>query len=449
MIKCVRIQNNLSLKQVIKIELKKQWTRNVKKYILRRKEMIRNMKIQKMIATGVLSISMLFGILMIHTEAVNQTSNTNQSTSVQNGTGQNTSNQNTTSKKVTNSNVASQNTNQTTNATTVEKSSNANLSNLGIKPHDFKGFRSGTTSYQVAVPQNTTTIEVYATTQDKKATLVGTGKKNLEMGENQFDVQVTAEDGTKKTYTLHIDRGGEDSADSAETGNGLAELKINNLSLSPAFHTNVYEYTVKYIGEDTRLNIETKPTDENYTIEVIGNENLQEGENIITILVSDKNGDNIATYQVTVNKSLVDEEAIAREQAEAKAKQQKMIIGIVVAVAILGIIVFMLIRRKRNQQLAEDFSGISFYHRKDSDDYEEEEDDDTLPKALKQTKIEKKEQDEKDVNQEEAQEEEEIENMPKEELKEKFLNNYSNYEEDYEEDENSKRKGKRKGKRFK
>lgn len=425
-----------------------------KNYILRRKEMIGNMRIQKMIAIGVLSISMLFGILVIHTEAVNQTSNTNQTTSVQNGTSQNTisqniTSQNTTNKNVTNSNVTSQNTNQTTNATTVEKSSNANLSNLGIKPHDFTGFRYGTTSYQVAVPENTTTIEIYATPQDKKATLVGTGKKNLEMGENSFDIEVTAEDGTKKTYTLHIDRGGEDSEDNTEIGNGLAELKINHLSLSPAFQTNVYEYTVKYIGEDTKLNIETKPTDEDYTIEVIGNENLQEGENIITILVSDKNGDNIATYQVTVNKSLVDEEAIARQEAEAKAKQQKMIMGIIVAVAILGIVVFMIIRRKKNQELAEDFSGISFYHRKDSDDYEEEEDDDTLPKALKQTKIEKEEQDKKEVDQEEVQEQDEIENMPKEELKEKFLNSYSNYEEDYEEDTNSKKKAKRKGKRFK
>lgn len=426
-----------------------------KNYILRRKEMIGNMRIQKMIAIGVLSISMLFGILVIHTEAVNQTSNTNQTTSVQNGTSQNTisqniTSQNTTNKNVTNSNVTSQNTNQTTNATTVEKSSNANLSNLGIKPHDFTGFRYGTTSYQVAVPENTTTIEIYATPQDKKATLVGTGKKNLEMGENQFDVEVTAEDGTKKIYTLYIDRGGEDSEDNTEIGNGLAELKINNLTLSPAFQTNVYEYTVKYIGEDTKLNIETKPTDEDYTVEVIGNENLQEGENIITVLVSDKNGDNIATYQVTVRKSLVDEEAIAREEAEAKEKQQKMIIGIVVAVVILLIIVFMIIRRKKNQELAEDFSGISFYQKKDSDDYEEEEDDKDLPKALKQTTVYKKdEQESQNINQEEAQEEHEIENMPKEELKEKFLNNYSNYEEDYEEDTNSKKKAKRKGKRFK
>lgn len=407
--------------------------------------MIVNMKIKKMITTGVLSISMLFGILVIHTEAVNETSNTNQMTSVQNGTTQNAISNN-----VTSSNVTSQNTTNVTNAITTEKSSNANLSNLGIRPHDFTGFRYGITSYNVTVPENTTTIEIYASAQDKKATLVGTGKKNLEMGENQFDVEVTAENGTKKTYTLHVDRGGEDSGESTEIGNGLAELKINNLSLSPTFHTNVYEYTVKYIGEDTKLNIETKPTDEDYTIEVIGNENLQEGENIITILVSDQNGDNIATYQVTVNKSLVDEEAIAREEAEAKAKQQKMIIGIVVAVVILMIIVFIIIRHKRNQELAEDFSGISFYQKKDPDDYEEENDDDDLPKALKQTKTYKEEEQEKqDANQEEEQEEDEIENMPKEELKEKFLNNYSNYEEDYEEDENAKRKGKRKGKRFK
>lgn len=353
-----------------------------------------------------------------------------------------------------------QNTNSTmknTTTTTAEKSSNANLSNLGIKPHDFTGFRYGVTSYEVSVPEDTETVEVYAMTQDKQATVTGTGNKALEMGENKVEVIVTAEDGSQKTYSINITRGAkEDSEAVTKVENGLAKLKINDLSLSPKFKTNVYEYTVKYIGEDTKLEIETEATNPNYEVDVIGNSNLQEGENTITILVSESNGDNVATYQVNVNKSLVDQEAIAKEEAEKKENQQKIILGVVGAiVVIVAIVVVTIVIRKRNIKLEEEYSGRNSYDRE-----EEEADEDEVPKALRGKRYQMEEQEE--IEQEEEgmeenskevfeDEEEDFDKLPKDELKEKFLNGYTSqveldFEEDYKE---PKRKRKSKGKRFK
>lgn len=389
----------------------------------------KNRKVQRYVFTIImLSISILFGLLTIQNEAVNETNQTN----------------------------SKNNTTQTSsNTTATTKSSNANLSNLGIRPHDFSGFKAATTSYKAVVPENTETIEVYAKVQDEKAKVTGIGKKTLQSGDNNVDVVVTAEDGTEKTYTINIVRGGQQGEYDENSGNGLLELKIGNLNLSPEFNINVYEYTAKYIGEDTKLEIEAKPTDEDYIVEVTGNENLQEGENTITILVYGKNENNVATYQITLNKSLVDEEAIAREKAEKKAKQQKTIIGIVIAVIILIAIVLVIIRKRRNQSIAEDYSGVSLYGKNDYDDKEGKEE---LPKALKRENAEeigenKKLEKEKTTNGQEKEseyEEDEIENMPKEKIKEKFLDNYSNYEEEYEvENKGTKKKEKRKGKRFK
>lgn len=380
----------------------------------------------------ILMTSILFGLLTIPNYAANETSNTN-----------NTNTQTSTNTE------ASKNT--STSNTTTTKSSNANLSDLGITPHDFTGFKYGTTYYEVSVPESTATVEVYAKAQDTKATVTGTGKKTLEEGENKVEVVVTAEDGTKKTYTINIIRGEKEDKDTnevdvnVENGNGLSELKINDLALSPEFKTNVYEYTVKYIGEDTKLNIEANSTDEDYVVEVIGNNDLQEGENIITILVSESNGDNVATYQVTVNKSLVDEEAIAREEAERKEMQQKIIIGVVGGVILITIIVLIIVRHKRNKNLAEEFSGAYFYdNHNDDEDEKEEETNEDVPKAVKKKKSQERDSEKEEYN------EEEIEKMPKEELKEKFLNNYSNYEEEYEvKPKETKRTGKHKGKRFK
>lgn len=408
----------------------------------------------------ILSISILFGLLTIQNEAVNETNQTNSRNNTTQTSSNNTTNRTTsnTTSNTTTKNTMATNTSNTTNSTnsskttTTTKSNNANLSNLGIRPHDFSGFKAANTSYKAVVPENTETIEVYAKAQDAKAKVTGTGKKTLQSGDNKVDVVVTAEDGTEKIYTINIVRGNQEG-EYEENGNGLSELRINNLDLSPEFNTNVYEYTAKYIGEDTKLEIEAKPTNEDYIVEVIGNENLQEGENTITILVSEKNGNNVATYQITLNKSLVDEEAIAREEAEKKAKEQKTMIGIVVAVVILiAIVLFIIIKHRKNQSIAEDFSGVSLYGKNNYDDEEEKEE---LPKALKDEDAEETEettngQEEETDNKEELEDEEEIENMPKEKLKEKFLDNYSNYEEEYEaENKGKKKKEKHKGKRFK
>ena len=370
---------------------------------------MRDKKFQKRLwIIVILSVSILFSLLTVQNEAVTQN---NRKTS-------NTSSNSTSNTK----------TNSSQSNTTKSSSSSTNLSDLGIRPHDFTGFKPDVTSYKVEVPESTKKIEVYAEAQNKKATIAGIGEKELVKGDNKLDVVVTAPDGAKKTYTIHVIRGEKGTADNEEKGEGLSKLKINNdLKLSPEFQINEYEYTVKYIGEDTKLNIETEATNEGYIVEVTGNEHLKEGENIITILVSESNGDNIATYQLTVNKSLIDEEAIAKEQIE-KRKQKQKIIMIAVGVVVFLAFIFGMIRYRRNRDKEKEFSRDYFYG--GNDDQEEEEDGEEIPKALRQ-----------DINKKESIEEENIEKVEKEKLKEEFLKNYGNKQEDND--------TKQKGKRFK
>lgn len=317
---------------------------------------------------------------------------------------------------------------ETTSEITNKKSSNANLKNLGIKPHDFTGFRYGKTTYDVTVPEITKTIEVYAEVQDSKAKVSGTGTKTLEEVKTSVDVVVTAEDGTKKTYTINITRSdenqennGNEGNDEEENSNGLLSLKINELNLTPDFKTNIYEYSVKYIGEDTKLDIKAEPTNDDYTVEVLGNDNLKEGENILTILVSEAKGDNIATYQITVNKSLIDEEAVAKEEAQKKENQKKIIIGGIIAAVIVIFVIFIIVKRKKDEEYDEEFSEDTYY-----ESNEERE----VPKALNKK----------------SRKEKEYEEMDKENIRQKFLDDY-NSNIDYEDEMQI--KAKHKGKRFK
>ena len=326
--------------------------------------------------------------------------------------------------------ITSTNTNSESNTQQTKKSNNANLSNLGIRPNDFTGFKMGKTSYEVTVPEKVEQVEVYATAQNAKATITGTGTKLLEKGKNTLSVVVTAEDGTTKTYTIYVTRKGIEEENTEKvperySGDGLATLKIENLELSPKFDTGIYEYTVKYIGDKQKIEIEATATDPYYLVEVTGNEELQEGENTITILVSDPDGKNIATYQVMLHKTL-EEEAFVKEQEKTKKQEEpkkKLIIGAIVAGIGMGVILFGVIRHRKNRIWAEEYA-VPF-----SGTYDEEED------------YEKED---------EYREEDEIE-MSKEQAREAYLNNYKKEKEKegYKETQKTGRSKRHKGKRFK
>lgn len=121
----------------------------------------------------------------------------------------------------TNSSNKTTNTSNTSNnitSTSVAGTSNAKLSNLGTKKYDFTGFKPEETSYDVTIPEDVTEVEVYAKTQDSKATYKVTGDKNLKIGENKVTITVTAPDGkTTKEYYINVRRLGDPSNNPVET----------------------------------------------------------------------------------------------------------------------------------------------------------------------------------------------------------------------------------------
>lgn len=280
-------------------------------------------------------------------------------------------------------------------STSTTKSSNANLSNLGIRPNDFSGFKPGTTSYTVTVPNDVSSVQIYASKGQSGQSISGTGNKTLKEGTNTFKVVVTAEDGkTQKTYTLTINREAKSNTETPEetentententettenteneeqveenTEFGLKELSIEGITLSPEFKTDVYEYTAKLIGEATSLKINTSATDETAKVEITGNENLQEGENTVTILVTNESGEETVAYQIKVTKSLVDEEALAKQkEIEEQEKQRKIILISAVVAAIIIIAIIIIIRHRRNKKLAEEYT-IPFMNMNQDDD---------------------------------------------------------------------------------
>ena len=307
--------------------------------------------------------------------------------------GNNATNNNTTTNNTTNNNKDNK-----TNITETTKSNNANLSNLGIKPNDFKGFKASKTSYDVTVPNDVEKITVYATAQDNKAKIKGNESQKLKVGKNTLNVVVTAEDGTQKTYTINVTREeanqteentsntttNETSSEKTqetqgETNSDLKNLSIKGYTLNPSFSPNVYEYKVDVNGDVSSLDIETEGSSHNVSVDIVGNENLTEGENTITVLVYNEETKQNSTYQIIVNKTNLDMTDINKTMNDAAKKAQKVryIIFGILAFIVVCIIAFVIVKKRLEN--------------KDEDDNDE---DVELPKAIRNN-------DENDENDEE------------------------------------------------
>ena len=114
----------------------------------------------------------------------------------------------------TNKNQSNQQSNQQTTNQQIEskpaqepeedtRSKDASLKSLSITGYELSPkFSASTTSYKVDLPAETTSIEVKASVNDSKASVTGTGNIKVQAGENEINVVVTSEYGTKQTYTI-------------------------------------------------------------------------------------------------------------------------------------------------------------------------------------------------------------------------------------------------------
>lgn len=279
--------------------------------------------------------------------------------------------------------------NSVTNNTT--KSSNANVKMITTSPVDFSGFKASKTSgYAVTVENNVDKINVNVSKEDSKASVSLLNKTNsdkgkswvyLAEGNNEINVTVTSEDGkNQKTYTINVTRKAkeekteetekteeqEETNENAETDPmkevfGLTELKIEGLELNPEFKTDIYEYNVDLKEDLQKLNITTLATKENSNIEITGNENLKEGENIITIIVKGENDAETVAYQVIVNKIVEKQEDTSNQINNDKIK--KVIIVSIAGAIIVIIIIAVVVKTRKSKRI-------------NDDDYEEENDND-------------------------------------------------------------------------
>lgn len=258
------------------------------------------------------------------------------------------------------------NTNNTGNNQQNTKSSNNNIKSLqldteGISP----AFNKNKTQYYIIIPNEILNINVTAVPEDSKSTVQISGNKNIPEGNSRIIILVTAENGNKKEYFINVTK-----TNNPELSNSnLENLAIENATLTPEFNADVTDYIAEISSEITQLNILAVPQNVNAQVRIVGNENLQIGENTITITVLAQDGQTSKIYNIVVNKSedtsenkAIDENEqgnninqqgkVSNESVDRKIKNNAQNINIlswIIIISILvvsGIVIIVVIKKK-------------------------------------------------------------------------------------------------------
>lgn len=277
-----------------------------------------------------------------------------------------------------------------------EKSDNANLKTLEVTPTGLSPvFSNSTTEYTMTVGSDIDKIEVNAVAEDSKAKVSVSGNADLKIGTNTVKIKVTAENETAKTYTITVTKEEKEQLK-------LSELLIEGLPLEPEFDSNVYEYTLNLDKSNvSELNITATPNEKSAEVEIVGNTDLKAGVNVVTILVKSSDGEEITTYQITVN---VPETVV---QGPLVDKNLYKYVGIGIVVLALIIIIAVIIRKSKKNKEEEYATYYGAYETEkkenvnDADIENKQEevnleelpklDEEDLPKSLRKDKIEEKE----------------------------------------------------------
>ena len=137
---------------------------------------------------------------------------------------------------------------------------------------------------------------------------------------------------------------------------GLQSLEIEGVTLSPIFNANVYEYRAIVKENISELVINAVASVEGATVTVAGNKNLAEGENLVTIIVYNVEGNVESTYQITVNKSTIDlSETDNMLKLGTKTARKNLIMFIIILAIVLIALVVVIVLRRKNQEYEEEY----------------------------------------------------------------------------------------------
>jgi len=209
----------------------------------------------------------------------------------------------------------------------------ANLKSLYSSVGYFtQAFNSEVLDYTLYVDSSVNYITFSGELNDEYATCEDLKQYVLTGDNTTISINVTAEDGTVKTYRVNVIKVYKSS------NNNLSNIVIEGYEIN--FNKDTLEYSITVGSDVTSLNISALVEHYGAWAKIEGNENFQEGENTVTITVYAENGSS-KSYKLLVNKEKAVEETPVvddEEEKENNVNTEKVVIIILIVLVVIGLL---------------------------------------------------------------------------------------------------------------
>lgn len=188
------------------------------------------------------------------------------------------------------------------------------LNQEGITPN----FDPNIQEYYLVIDESIDDIDVTAIPENKESQVKITGNKNLKIGKNMINIEVTSKDKTNvKNYKINITK----TNNISKTNTNLETLAIENYELIPEFNNNTTNYNLEVAKDTNNLNILAIPSEMDAKVDVAGNEDLKEGNNKIIITVTAIDKITVKKYNINVYKRNESEEKEYKENEQKRIEE--------------------------------------------------------------------------------------------------------------------------------
>lgn len=233
------------------------------------------------------------------------------------------------------------------------RSSDNTLKNIILDTGTIK-FNPNTTTYNISVDSDVTSIKVDAIPNYSKASVTysPSNKINLNPGNNTININVKAENESTKKYTIIINRKVDEEVVLSDV-NTFEKLTIDDYDFIFDSYTN--EYSIEVPSDVNELKFDYVLTDDKSTVTINGNKDLVIGENIIEIIVtSESNKENKYIFKVNKLSDEVDSpnddlptDNIQQSTEELSNKNYIVLIIMLLMFIVIVVLSIILINEKR------------------------------------------------------------------------------------------------------
>jgi len=193
------------------------------------------------------------------------------------------------------------------------------LNREGISPD----FQKEIKEYYFIADSSVNELEVTVIPENPYATVSVTGNQNLKMGENKIEIHVLAQDKSREAvYQIYVTK-----TQNVELANAnLENLAVRQGMLIPEFDFNHTKYRVEVSSQTNQIDILAIPQREKAKTNIVGNEAIEVGDNMIQIQVLAEDGITHKKYEILVHRRNEQEELQYEQERESQAERLSVIL---------------------------------------------------------------------------------------------------------------------------